>query len=111
MKINKELIEKCIKFNESLYLKDIIFFYSKYKKNLKTSDNYLSFITNLSYCYIMVYSLYNNTLKINKVIADEFSENLDNYLEKTKDESGSWELDDETIQRKIEWILNNSNKY
>lgn len=113
MNLNQELIDKCIKINvhDKVYLKNKLYLYSKYKKDLKASNNYQSFIVNLSYCYIIAYSLYDNSLEINKIISEELLENLNNYLEEIKDKNGAWELDDETIIRKIEWILDNFNVY
>ena len=49
-------------------------------------------------------------LGINKILSFELNENIDNILNKIRKENKSWELGDEEINNKIDYILNNNKK-
>jgi hypothetical protein len=106
MIINKELIEKCIKYYNNFKIEKKINLYGNYKYKLLKSDEYNVYMENLSNLYILAFSM-SKTQNYQEIIAQELVENLDNIVDKkNKEEKGGWNLLDDTIILKIENILN-----
>lgn len=116
MIIDKELIQKCIKYRDWLELDGKISMYYQFKQELKEADNYNDFLHNIAELYILAYSMYEREISIDyvsfeEIIAQELVENLDNLVDKkNKEEKGGWDLLDDTIILKIENILNRNEK-
>ena len=114
MKLNSVLIKKCVELNADISLEDKIALYSSHKLELINSNNYWDYFVKLCYAFITAYSLFDKVVDIhyysyNEIIGQEFVENLNHFLKELQEKNPSWDLDDETIQRRIEWIL--INKY
>lgn len=105
MKINKELIEKCIKYYANFKIEKKINLYGNFKYKLLKSDEYNVYIENLCNLYILAFSM-SETQNYQEIIAQELVENLDNLVDKkNEEEKGGWDLLDDTIILKMENIL------
>lgn len=105
MKIDKELINKCIKYYNNFKIEKKINLFGNFKYKLLKSDEYNVWIENLANLYILAFSI-SETQNYQEIISQELVENLDNIVKKKdKEEKGSWDLLDENIILKINNIL------
>lgn len=110
MIINKELIQKCIKYYANFKIEKKINLYGNFKYKLLKSDEYNVWIDNLANLYILAFSM-SETQNYQEIIAQELVENLDNLVDKkNEEEKGGWNLLDDIIILKIENILNGNEK-
>lgn len=106
MQINKELIEKSIKYYTNFKIEKKINLYGNFKYKLLKSDEYNVWMENLANLYILAFSM-SETQNYQEIIAQELVENLDNLVDKKNEEvKGGWDLLDDTIISKMENILN-----
>ena len=105
MKIDKELINKCIKYYANFKIEKKINLFGNFKYKLLKSDEYNVWIENLANLYILAFSM-SETQNYQEIISQELMENLDNLVKKKdEEEKGSWDLLDENIISKINNIL------
>lgn len=105
MQIDKELIEKCIKYYANFKIAQKINLYGNFKYKLLKSTEYNIWINNLSNLYIVALSM-SETQNYQEIISQELVENLDNIVDKKNEiEKGGWDLMTDTIVLKIENIL------
>ena len=105
MIINKELIDKCIKYYNNFKIEKKINLFGNFKYKLLKSDEYNVWMENLANLYILAFSM-SETQNYQEIIAQEFVENLDNIVKKKDEEGkGGWYLLDENIISKINNIL------
>lgn len=105
MQINKELIEKCIKYYANFKIEKKINLYGNFKYKLLKSDEYNVWIENLANLYILAFSM-SETKNYQEIIAQELVESLNNLVKKKDEkEKGGWDLLDDTIILKMESIL------
>lgn len=104
MQINKELIEKCIKYYNNFKIEKKINLFGNFKYRLLKSDEYNIWIENLANLYILAFSM-SETQNYQEIIAQELVENLDNIKIKKEEENDGWDLLDDTIISKMENIL------
>lgn len=105
MQINKELIEKCIKYYCNFKIDKKINLFGNFKYKLLKSDEYNVWIENLANLYILAFSMA-ETQNYQEIISQELVENLDNLVNKKDEEGkGGWDLLDENIISKMENIL------
>lgn len=114
MILRDEILEKIRVKENNISLNNILFLYYFRKTLILKADNYNDYLIYFSLTYIAVFSiLYNEEamdLGINKILSFELNENIDNILNKIRKENKSWELGDEEINNKIDYILNNNKK-
>lgn len=105
MQINKELIQKCIKYYANFKIEKKINLYGNFKYKLLKSDEYNVYIENLANLYILAFSM-SETQNYQEIISQELVENIDNLVDKKDEEvKGGWDLLDENIISKINNIL------
>ena len=105
MKIDKELIEKCIKYYANFKIEKKINLYGNFKYKLLKSDEYNVYMESLANLYIIAFSM-SETQNYQEIISQELIENLDNLVKKKdEEEKGGWDLLDDTIISKINNIL------
>lgn len=111
MKLNQELIDKCIKYRDWLDLEGKISMYHNFKYELQQSETYNDFLHNIAECYIIAFSMFEKGINIDyrdymEIIGSELVENLDNLIDKKNEkEKGGWDLMSDTIISKMENIL------
>lgn len=105
MKIDKELIQKCIKYYNNFKIEKKINLYGNFKYKLLKSNEYNVWIENLANLYILAFSM-SETQNYQEIISQELIENIDNLVDKkNEEEKGGWDLFDDTIISKINNIL------
>lgn len=105
MKIDKELINKCIKYYANFKIEKKINLFGNFKYKLLKSDEYNVWIENLANLYILAFSM-SETQNYQEIISQELMENLDNFVKKKDEEvKGGWDLLNDTIISKINNIL------
>ena len=104
MQINKELIEKCIKYYNNFKIEKKINLFGNFKYKLLKSDEYNVYMENLANLYILAFSM-SETQNYQEIISQELVENLDNLVNKKQDENEGWDLSGENIISKINNIL------
>ncbi len=104
MIINKELIEKCIKYYANFKIEKKINLFGNFKYKLLKSDEYNVYMENLANLYIVAFSM-SETQNYQEIISQELVENLDNIVDKKQEENEGWDLMSDTIISKIENIL------
>lgn len=105
MQIDKELIEKCIKYYNNFKIEKKINLFGNFKYKLLKSDEYNVWMENLANLYILAFSM-SETQNYQEIISQELVENLDNLIKKKdEEEKGGWDLMSDTIISKIENIL------
>ena len=100
MQINKELINKCIKYYANFKIEKKINLFGNFKYKLLKSDEYNVYIENLANLYILAFSM-SETQNYQEIIAQELVENLDNIKIKKEEENDGWDLMTDTIISKI----------
>ena len=105
MQINKNIIEKCIKYYANFKIEKKINLYGNFKYKLLKSDEYNVYMESLANLYIIAYSM-SETQNYQEIISQELIENLDNLVKKKdEEEKGGRDLLDDTIISKINNIL------
>lgn len=110
MKINKELIEKSIKYIGNMDLESKVSMYHNNKWELENSRTYNEFIKKLAMCSIIALSMHEKEIGIDcisfeEIIGQEFLENLNNIRIKKLEENEGWNLLSGRIVSEIENIL------
>lgn len=118
MRINKKLIQKCIKYYKSFKIDEKINLFGNFQYKLLNSNEYNVWIENLANLYIIAFSMsetknYQEIIspllveKLDKLVVEKYEEK---YEEKLKEGKDIWNLMDTAIILKIKNILEEKNE-
>lgn len=115
MQIDKELVNKCIKFYANFKIDKKINLFGNFKYKLLDSKNHEDWLENIANLYIIVFSM-KNTKNYQEIISQEFKNSLDELVDR-KQNFRNMKIDTESLNvdlkskiiSKIEEILKDEN--